>query len=78
MERSTCNIKKILIFPEMKSCTFQQKPSKFFLKKFLKFFPKKPALKKFLIFSYISRNGTLHFLTQAQQIKEMHRRKQKP
>ena len=43
MEISISSIKKILIFPEMKPCTFRLQPSKFF--------PKKPALKKFLIFS---------------------------
>ena len=43
MELSSSNIKKILIFPEMKPCIFRPEPSKFF--------PKKPALKKFLILS---------------------------
>ena len=75
MELSTCNIKKIVIFPELKSSTLRQKPSKFFHKKFLRFFPKKNCPEKI---SYISRNGTLHFLAHAHKIKEMHRRKQKP
>ena len=67
MELSSCNIKIILIFPEMKPCTFQAQPSKCFPKKFLIFFPKKTRSEKisyiFLkeTFSYISGNGTLHF-----------------
>ena len=32
IELSCFNIKKILIFPEMKPCTFQPQPSKFFPK----------------------------------------------
>ena len=51
MELSSSNIKKILIFSEMKPCSFQPWASKFSLKKFLIFFLKKLALKKFLIFS---------------------------
>ena len=44
MELSSSNTKKILIFPEMKPCTFRTRSSKSF--------PKKPALKKhFYIFS---------------------------
>ena len=46
MELSSPNIKKILIFPEMKPCAFQPCPPK----KSSIFFPKKPALKKFFIF----------------------------
>ena len=44
MELSSSNIKKILIFSEMKLCTFWPQSSKFFPKKSL-------ALKKILIFS---------------------------
>ena len=44
MELSSSNIKKVLIYPEMKPCTFWSRP--------LKSFPKKRALKKrFYIFS---------------------------
>ena len=42
MELSSSNIKKILMFLEMRPCTFRPQPSKFF--------PKRSALKKFLIF----------------------------
>ena len=53
MELSTFSkIKKV-------SCTLQLKPQKIFLEKNLLYFSlKKPFLKKFLIFSYNSRNGT--------------------
>ena len=63
MELSHSNIKKILIFPEMKPCTFWSQPSKFFPKKFLIFFPKEIRSDKIsYIFSkescsYVSENG---------------------
>ena len=43
MELSSSNIKKVLMFPEMKPCTFRPQPSKLF--------PQKPALKKSIVFS---------------------------
>ena len=39
MELSSSNIKKIIIFPEMKRCTCQPQPSKFFPKKIYYIFP---------------------------------------
>ena len=56
--------------------TFRSQFSKFFHKKIsYSFSQKRPALKKFLIFSQkkaflISRNGTLHFSAQARKIKK--------
>ena len=47
MEFSSSNIKKNLIFLEMKPCTFRPQHSKFFpKKKFLIFFPKKTRPEK--------------------------------
>ena len=43
--------KVFLIFLKMEPCTFRPRPPKFFPKKSLDFFLKKPALKKFLIVS---------------------------
>ena len=51
MELSSSNIKKILIFPEMKPCTFRPQPSKFFHKKVYFFLKKPEKLKEFPIFS---------------------------
>ena len=51
MKLSSCNIKKILIFLEIKYCTFRPQPSKSFPKKISDFLPKKSGLKKFLMFS---------------------------
>ena len=50
-------------------------PQDFFLKNFLLFFLKNPTLKKFIIFSFIFRNGTQHFSPQARKVKEIHPRK---
>ena len=67
MELSSSNIKKILTFSEMKPCAFRPQPSKFFPKKCLIFFPKNTRSQKNCYifskesFSYISRNGALHF-----------------
>ena len=52
MELRTSNIKKILIFLEIKPCTSGLGPQNFLIKKFVIFFPKKPCQKKFFyIFS---------------------------
>ena len=51
MELSSFNIKKILYFQKWNTALFGLNPQNFSLKK--------PALKKFLIFSYISRNRNL-------------------
>ena len=69
MELSSSNIKKILIFLEIKTCTFPPQPSKvFFPKQNCYTFPLKNCSEKIYYifskesFSYISRNGTLQFL----------------
>ena len=51
MELASSNIKKILIFPEKKPCTFHTQPLTFFPKKIYIFFPIDTVLKRFLIFS---------------------------
>ena len=75
MELSSSNIKKILIFLEMKPCTFRLQPSNFFRNFFFYIFPQKTFSEKMYIFSkeifsYISGNGILHFSYQAQKIKK--------
>ena len=49
MEFSSSNVKKIIIFLEMKPCTFQSQPSKFFPKKNSCIFPKKTCSEKIYI-----------------------------
>ena len=73
MKLSSSNIKKILIFPEMKPCTFWPTPSKSFAKKTHS--EKISYIFSTESFSYISGNGTLYFSAQARKIKEIHPRK---
>ena len=66
IEKIPIFIEKILIFPEMKPCTFWSQPSKLYQKTFLYFFLKTQFEKICYISSkeispYISRNGILHF-----------------
>ena len=67
IELSSSNIKRILVFVEMKPCTFRPQPSKFFSKntpsEFLIFSQKKT----FLIFYG---NKTLHFSPLTQKMKK--------
>ena len=70
MELFSSNIKKILLFPEMKPCTFRPQPSKCF--------PKKTRSEKISYilskesYSYISGNRTLLFSVQCREIKKIH------
>ena len=67
MELASSNIKKILIFPEKKPCTFHTQPLTFFPKKNLHIFSYRHRSEKISYifskesFSYISGNGTSHF-----------------
>ena len=68
-------LKKFLYFRKWNPALSGLNPQDFFPKNFLLFFLKNPTLKKFIIFSYIFRNGTQHFSPQARKVNEIHPRK---